>query len=457
MGFKILMLADFKKNSANTIIDHVTSFRRYSRNNFFFIDPMDHSKPVWLDMNKFDIILLHYSIYILGDRYINETWRDAISSTKAVKIQFLQDEYRNINEFHQRMTELGIEVLFTCVPAEEIEKVYPSEKLKGLAKFNNLTGYVPEYFERKRPDFSMKNRRIDVGYRGRGYGGLFWLGELFQEKVWIGEYFLQHIKDHNIRCDISSREKDRIYGREWLRFMKSCKCMLGTESGASVFDFTGQIEKNVLEHCDKNPDATFSEVKKLFFDDVDGLIRLNQISPRAFEAIGCGTCQVLYEGFYSGILEPDVHFIELKKDFSNIEDVVARIRDDNFLSELAERAYKDIIASGRYSYRSFIRFFDNKVDEYMMTYTEKNRADLIKPAQKSSLNYWNRIKGFTGIMASSIISSLIWLCSGLLGKPLKIKDKLRFSHAVMMAIYRSIVVHPFFKKEKMRIISVSIE
>ena len=38
--------------------------------------------------------------------------------------------------------------------------------------------------------------------------------------------------------DLSYEEHDRIYGRAWLKFICSCKTMLGTESGASVFDFT---------------------------------------------------------------------------------------------------------------------------------------------------------------------------------------------------------------------------
>jgi hypothetical protein len=434
MGFNILMLADFRRESANTIIDHVTSFKKYSRNNFFFVDPLARNKPAWLNMSRFDIVALHYSIYILGENYINATWRDAISSCSAVKIQFLQDEYRNINAFHQRMTELGIQLLFTCVPEEEIEKVYPSEKLKGLTKVNNLTGYVPEYYEKRKPDFSMKHRPVDVGYRGRGFGGLFWLGELFQEKVWIGEYFLQHVKDHHLRCDISSREEDRIYGKNWLRFLGNCKCMLGTESGASVFDFTGEIEKKVSEYCSANPHATFSEVKELFFKDVDGIIRLNQISPRAFEAIGCGTCQILYEGNYSGILKPDIHFIELKKDFSNTEGVVSRIRDESFLNKLAERAYKDIIASGEYSYRSFIRFFDKKVDEYMMKGRARTSVKRVGPAQNRPVFIYRRATAMLRFMFDRMISlmKVIYL-------------KFFFRRA-----------HPFFKKEKLRLLSFLI-
>ena len=49
------------------------------------------------------------------------------------------------------------------------------------------------------------------------------------------------------------------------------------------------------------------------------------ISPRHFEAAAFRICQVLFEGRYSGVLEPMVHYIPLKKDFSNIDEVIRRI------------------------------------------------------------------------------------------------------------------------------------
>lgn len=85
---------------------------------------------------------------------------------------------------------------------------------------------------------------------------------------------------------------------------------------------------------------------------------MNQISPRVFEAIVHKTALVLFEGTYSGIVKPDVHYIPLKKDFSNVDEVITKLQDDVYLEALTERAYTDIITSGRYSYRQFIKKFD---------------------------------------------------------------------------------------------------
>ena len=48
---------------------------------------------------------------------------------------------------------------------------------------------------------------------------------------------------------VETFEEDRIYGKKWIHFLSQSRCSLGTESGASVIDFTGQIESDVREYC----------------------------------------------------------------------------------------------------------------------------------------------------------------------------------------------------------------
>ncbi len=88
---------------------------------------------------------------------------------------------------------------------------------------------------------------------------------------------------------------------------------------------------------------------------------MNQISPRVFEAITLRTVLVLFEGDYSGVLQPNVHFIPLKKDGSNLSEVFLRLKDGNYVDQMAERAYQDVIASGRYSYKSFVHMVDEEM------------------------------------------------------------------------------------------------
>ena len=51
------------------------------------------------------------------------------------------------------------------------------------------------------------------------------------------------------------------------------------------------------------------------------MIDLRTISPRHFEAAAFRVCQVLFEGRYAGVMEPMRHYIPLRKDFSNFDEV----------------------------------------------------------------------------------------------------------------------------------------
>jgi hypothetical protein len=51
----------------------------------------------------------------------------------------------------------------------------------------------------------------------------------------------------------------------------------------------------------------------------------------------------MFPGEYSGIVEPWRHYVPLEKDFSNMAEVAARLRDDRFVTELTERAHADLV------------------------------------------------------------------------------------------------------------------
>ena len=72
---------------------------------------------------------------------------------------------------------------------------------------------------------------------------------------------------------------------------------------------------------------------------------------------------ILYRGEYSGILKPDRHYLALEKDFSNIDEIIRKIKDDQLLTETAQNAYSDLIQTGGFSYKTFIKKFDNEILE----------------------------------------------------------------------------------------------
>lgn len=355
----ILLLCDRPYSDASTISDHIDSFAQNSRHSVFTFSNRGFIPPD-LDLNRFDVLVIHYSLYILGHVYLDASAKKRIRNFRGLKVQFIQDEYRTVNAIREEMKSLGVEVLFTCFPEDQIGKVYDSESLPGVRTINTLTGYVPPSLLHY-PSARIAERPIHVGYRARQVP--FWLGRLGAEKWQIVPRFLDAIFSDGLICDLSYEEKDRFYGKRWIHFISSCKAMLGTESGASVIDFTGGIQKAVEDDQEKHPQATFEEIEERFLKSHEGKIRMNQISPRLFEAAALKTALLLYEGEYSGILKPWRHFIPLKKDFSNIREVIRILKDDDELQNLADVTYEEIATNPANSCRNFIENFDTVIEE----------------------------------------------------------------------------------------------
>lgn len=348
---------------ASTITDHLDAFQQHSGHRVQELSFLGEL-PVSLDLAQFDVLVIHYSIAIgyLSEHYISAASKARVRDFPGLKVVFIQDEYRAINAVHEMLRMMKVDLLFTCMPDGEIEKVYPESTLPGLAKVNTLTGYVPDRLLAFRVA-RIADRSIDVGYRTRKPP--FWLGRLGYEKWQIAERFVEKASAAGLRLDISYREEDRFYGDAWIRFVGNCRAMLGVESGSSVFDFDGNLQRDVDAYVASHPNESFEEVHAKFLVPHEGAITQNQISPRCFEAAAMRTAMVLYEGGYSGVLTPWQHYIPLRKDFGNIADVIAALRDVAGLQKMVDRTFSEIASSGAWSYRSFVSRFDAAVaDEF---------------------------------------------------------------------------------------------
>ncbi|RJT67827.1 glycosyltransferase family 1 protein [Legionella taurinensis] len=360
MKLNILLLCNKPPvgNDANTIIDHIDAFTDYSEHTIWLLSNLgDLSRK--LDLQKFDAIIIHYSLCILNNNYLSQSAKTRLRNYQGLKIIFVQDEYRQINNMISQLQYLDVDVLFTCFPDGEIERIYKKSDLPKVSKYNNLTGYIPERLLQLGPQPPIKSRPVHAGYRARRLSA--WFGELGYEKWNIAEKWQEHTRGKSIVSDVSYHERDRIYGKKWIEFLSRCKATLGVESGSSVMDFTGELEKEVEAYELTHPHASFQEIQQLYFREYEGLYRLNQISPRCFEAIALKTALILYEGDYSGVLVPNRHYIVLKKDFSNMDDVLAKLNDNDYLQAMVDRAYEEVARSGQYSYQSFIHYVDGVI------------------------------------------------------------------------------------------------
>lgn len=355
----ILLLCHFEAGSASTILEHIHAFPRFSQHRYYVLSNLG-DLPHWLDLSRFDGVIVHYSLIACYEHYLSTDARRRIREFGGFKAAFVQDDYRWINDTVDAFAYMKIDALFPLAGPEIMDRVYSPERLPGVRRETVLTGYVPEELSRRAVK-PLSERPIDVGYRARKVP--MWIGSHTLQKWQIADRFLADAPRYDLQVDISYREEDRIYGEAWIDFVSNCKAVLGTESGASVCDFTGNIQRQVEAHLRRDPEATFEQLRDLYFKDEDGRIMMNVISPRTFEAACLRTLMIFYDGYYSGILKPWRHYVPLRRDHSNMAEVVSVLRDEQRAQEIVDTAYREIALNPAYTFRALVDRVDAIIAE----------------------------------------------------------------------------------------------
>jgi hypothetical protein len=75
------------------------------------------------------------------------------------------------------------------------------------------------------------------------------------------------------------------------------------------------------------------------------------ISSRHFDAAGTKTCQIMFPGRFNDILVADRHYLALREDFSNVDEVIERFRDLAERRRIAEAAHELVLSGHTYARR----------------------------------------------------------------------------------------------------------
>ena len=347
--------------NAPTIMEHVTSFERYSRFPIVRVNTELGFDSRLRDL-RFAAVLFHYSLFGSERHLIGPTWREYLETmADAYKVAFFQDEYHGCRKRFAFIDDWQVDCVYTLYDPCHWHELYLKHTRVSRVR-HTLAGYVDEAVLACRRRWVRRGatRPIDVGYRARKLP--HYMGAGAQEKWWVARDFLARSAP-DLVTDISWREEDRIYGNDWYRFLANCRGTLGAESGVSISDPEGDFIAAWLELLAEQPDIGFEEASERLLCRYENNIPLRTISPRCFEAAALDTCQLLLEGDYNGILVPWRHYLPLARDFSNFDDVMRAFNDPATRGIIVETAYQDLVASGKYSYRSFVAGFDEALIE----------------------------------------------------------------------------------------------
>jgi hypothetical protein len=349
---RLLVAYSCNSTFVGTTRQYLESFRRFSGWDVHYIHVTDSAR-IDFDFSAYDALFHSYCARLCFDGYVSPSYIEAARRFEGVKIIAVQDEYDFTGKVQLAVADIGFDIFLTCAPEESWEYVYPKALFPRTTFMRVLTGYVPDNLLQRKVNWTpLAARPFMIGYRGRDIGARY--GRLGFEKMEIGRRMLRICQERGLATDIALNEESRIYGDGWFDFLGSCRATLGTESGSNIFDFDGQLAADfgrLEEKLGRPPSYDEFEPR---IRGLEARIEMGQVSPRVFEAAITRTPMILFEGRYSGVVQPDVHYIPLRKDFSNIDEVLARLDDCPGLEAMAERAFADLIASERYSYRTFV-------------------------------------------------------------------------------------------------------
>lgn len=238
------------------------------------------------------------------------------------------------------------------------------------------------------PDQSL--RSIDVGARAVRY--LPHLGD--SDRNGLLDFFNAHEFMPGLKVDIGSGRFDR---EGWAAFLQDCKATVSSEAGSwwlerddrtveAIRNWTSeQMKGRGLVIANDGPlrklghklpwwvraglrrvlsvgpirhestigeNLSTSEIFDVFFSgrsrpDFYGKC----ISSRHFDAAGTGTVQILLEGRYNDILQPNIHYLPLKPDFSNIDAVMEEFCNPVRRTQLADATLTLVMEHHTYANR----------------------------------------------------------------------------------------------------------
>jgi glycosyl transferase family 1 len=229
---------------------------------------------------------------------------------------FVENEYRLLEEKVALAEALRADVLVSQLPADVAPGFYG--RRFGGKVVSCPAALNPRVFRPLRPPAA---RPIDVGTRSHVYPES--LGD--RDRNALLECFSSGGGPvRGLKVDISTDERDRFSRDGWAQFLNRCRATVSTEAGAVHIAWEGR------------PDTAVSG---------------KAISSRHFEAMGTKTVQIMFRGRFNGLLVAGEHYLPLERDFSNLPEVCAAVKDEGLITRMSDVAHEYALDAHTYAHR----------------------------------------------------------------------------------------------------------
>lgn len=389
----LILYSDIGKG-VQTIHSHLNSFKRYGKGHQIFYLELSHAENLSKELLKipFDLVIFHYTFLALRFDPNNfcqlyEKLRPGLMALQGIKIMIPQDEYIYTQALWRIINDCDIKRIYSCLKEVDYPTLYPMEIIgkRGDLFRNVSTGYIDDQLLRwiQRHQIPHRARSLDIVFRSTRSTYVF--GMMGQQKTKLAEHFIEAVKGHpecktDICLTLPNSYSNTITGRKWIQFLLQSRTALGTLSGSSLFDPDGSIKEEVNKYLRGNPDATDDDIERECYRGRDGTITSFVLGPRHFECAMTKTCQVLLEGDYDYMI-PNLDYIEVKSDFSNMEQVLTLIQDRPYCEKIAEHCYHKLIELESLRYSDFVAFVLKDAAQ-LLNVIEEREQDKLKYNQR---------------------------------------------------------------------------
>ena len=354
----------------------------------YFINPKAYKEIIRL-IESAKLIILHHSMN--GDtlKFI-VPFISALKNRRGKLVSFVGNEVNLLNigmgPKIELLKELNVDIIVTQLLLEAGKWLYIECTNSSVISLPH--GLNPSKFY---SDTNLSDRRIDIGTRSAKYG--VYLGD--DDRNRIIDHFRLNSYGLKVNFGLKNKKDQRFNRNGWRKFLNDCKATLATEAGSfylqpndeivkniekylakksrkltlieetlirrlhpsvipsSIRQFLQRIKNNYIAEIDRaDKEADFKDIYDRFFANAERPpVYTKCISSRHFDAIGTCTLQIMYPGRYNNILSPNEHYFELKKDHSNIEDLLSLFANPTKIEAMTSSTLDYIINNHTHKHR----------------------------------------------------------------------------------------------------------
>ena len=288
-------------------------------------------------IDSFDLIVVSH--LALGDDVKDiAPWTELLAKRRGALVSFIGNEYDLMAEKIEFLRDSRADIVCSQLSLAAAQYLYAElDQAKIISLPHALN---PDVYQ----SVTNAKRTTDIGFIGAVYPT--WVGDLERTMLLLATSEIAPLLglSHDIRLQNLPRD-------QWAAFLSTTRAIIGAESGSYYLHRKGALLTEAKQWCEANPTAQFDDVEARFFGDRSGVPSGKTISSRHFEPIGTRTCQILLEGSYAGLLEPNEHYIPVRKDLQDLPEALRRATDEGIRVAVTNRAYEHVMSAHTYAHR----------------------------------------------------------------------------------------------------------